>query len=728
MRNHKFIRILAICLVAACLFGTVAALSFDKDGNGKTDVWDLQLLANEGASAADGAAALKEAMNGKSSELQPNADGVYEIWSVMGMYNMAAKAKSGASFKLMADVDMCGVVWTPVENFLGHLDGAGHTISNFKMVESKRQNLGLFADTVNFEDGTQSTISNLNLENVQISVFGREDARYIGTLVGTNRAKISNCTAVALVSDQRTKLENTVYIGAIAGRNANHTGENGKQTALGTISGTNALTVSSSLTQQSQFVDTQKVNSKMALSLAELEEGSASRRVGIAGNTRTDGIDTSLLWQDISNSTELVATQVQQVRETVANTMYDMCTVAWTPSQTMKYYRYDGRTEFNTPEDTYYAGYIWLNNVKYEGGYYRGLPYNHGSSGMDRFLSMMELKNGIYTTKAELPTEAYYINLTKILDEINAAYKAGKTKTESGYTVPATMTSAFPNATSQEGFNMYIGTDCSSQASWAWRSAIANSGSGFANLQGTAEMFPTAANLKAYGYWAVNDLVFETITTDLDDKGGVNSSGDKALLTLSVFEADKNAFWQTLAMTSKGDCLMHYSENGGHTRVAIGDAVVIYQFDSATGSSKLDINKSYIVTAEQGGSGHANYNGTDENGKRWRSSCCVDRKATFAELTSNTAYPWFPITCEALRVADSAATTVVCNYANGKVTSNFHIVSTTVNGETVYTGISQTGHRAAFNSITLAAVHKGIAAGDTVQVKLANGETYTFTY
>ena len=118
----------------------------------------------------------------------------------------------------------------------------------------------------------------------------------------------------------------------------------------------------------------------------------------------------------------------------------------------------------------------------------------------------------------------------------------------------------------------------------------------------------------------------------------------------------------------------------------------------------------------------------DENGTVWRSSCTVDKKTTFAELTTNATYPWYPITCEALRVSGSAAATATCKLASGKITSNFHIVSTTVNGNTVYTGIAQTGHRRPVNTITVASVHTDVKTGDVVSVLLSNGETFTFTY
>ena len=168
MGKNKFTRVLALCLAVVCLATVVAAVTFDRNNDGKTNSWDLQLAVNEGETALGSAVA---AVLGGKDELTPNAEGVYEIYSAVGIFNMAKHASEGATFKLMKDVDMGGVVWTPIVGFLGHLDGQDHTLSNFKMTESKNQNLGLFADTLNFADGTQSTISNLHLENVQIVIL-----------------------------------------------------------------------------------------------------------------------------------------------------------------------------------------------------------------------------------------------------------------------------------------------------------------------------------------------------------------------------------------------------------------------------------------------------------------------------------------------------------------------------------------------------------------------------
>ena len=50
MKKTKFVRLLALCLAAVSLIGIVGALSYDRNGDNKVNVWDLQLMVNEGAS------------------------------------------------------------------------------------------------------------------------------------------------------------------------------------------------------------------------------------------------------------------------------------------------------------------------------------------------------------------------------------------------------------------------------------------------------------------------------------------------------------------------------------------------------------------------------------------------------------------------------------------------------------------------------------------------------
>jgi hypothetical protein len=170
------------------------------------------------------------------------------------------------------------------------------------------------------------------------------------------------------------------------------------------------------------------------------------------------------------------------------------------------------------------------------------------------------------------------------------------------------------------------------------------------------------------------------------------------------------------------------TELGG---VAAGDAVTICKVKlnnkGGCSGSEVDPELSYVVTHEQG---------RNSKGTNWSSSCTVNYKYTFDMLTNYQNYEggsngigsrgvYFPITCAALRQEDTPAATAWCEMKDGVITSNYHIVSTTVGSETVYTNTAAlTGSRAPCLSVKVADVHKN--TGDEVTVLLSNGVPYTF--
>ena len=119
----SIVRRILSALLVLCLVGSASAVNllFDLNSDGKTDIADLQQV-----SAEDKEAALDEALGG-GDELHKNADGKWEIWSSLGLYNMAKLAQSGDTFVLMQDIDMDGKPWQSVENFNGTLEGNRHT-------------------------------------------------------------------------------------------------------------------------------------------------------------------------------------------------------------------------------------------------------------------------------------------------------------------------------------------------------------------------------------------------------------------------------------------------------------------------------------------------------------------------------------------------------------------------------------------------------------------------
>ena len=212
MKRSIWTRVLAFA-IALLLVGSVAAatLNFDLNGDGKTNVWDLQLAINGGKSQEEQTAALKEAMGGKGDELHKNAEGQWEIWSVTGLYNMAKLAEAGDTFVLMQDIDMGGALWTPVENFKGTLIGNQHQVSNMKITRSVNGNMGFFASIA---EG--STIVRLNLAGINLNADA--DTVAIGIVAGTCSGKIDACTAIGFLSDYRTALPADLKVGGMVGK------------------------------------------------------------------------------------------------------------------------------------------------------------------------------------------------------------------------------------------------------------------------------------------------------------------------------------------------------------------------------------------------------------------------------------------------------------------------------------------------------------------------------
>ena len=116
-----------------------------------------------------------------------NDDTPVEIWNAEDLQNMT----SGRVYKLMADIDLAGVSWTPINSFNGVLDGQGHVISNLTMVKSYTDEnvlIGLFSEI------RYGIIKDLNINNasmvITVKTSSLED-RYgqAGILAGIIREK-----------------------------------------------------------------------------------------------------------------------------------------------------------------------------------------------------------------------------------------------------------------------------------------------------------------------------------------------------------------------------------------------------------------------------------------------------------------------------------------------------------------------------------------------------------
>ena len=127
-----------------------------------------------------------------------------------------------ANYRLMNDIDLLGVKWTPLGNtpagslaesmtFYGNFDGQNHTISNFKIKpnEPRTFGIGLFGVV-----GT-GTIKNLNIDSASIVGTIDSGSSRCGILAGSCNGKIENCHIKNSIIDIETA--SSVSIGGIVG-------------------------------------------------------------------------------------------------------------------------------------------------------------------------------------------------------------------------------------------------------------------------------------------------------------------------------------------------------------------------------------------------------------------------------------------------------------------------------------------------------------------------------
>lgn len=141
----------------------------------------------------------------------------YYLYSVDGLKWLSTETNtnnnqfSGYTVKLTSDVDLNGVVWTPIgtnKAFLGTFDGGNKTISNLTVkVTDDKNSAGLFGNVI-------GNIKNVKLSNVNIS--GHYKA---GAVVGSIYGNIENCHVDGgkILSTPNSQKNNANNVGGIVG-------------------------------------------------------------------------------------------------------------------------------------------------------------------------------------------------------------------------------------------------------------------------------------------------------------------------------------------------------------------------------------------------------------------------------------------------------------------------------------------------------------------------------
>ena len=832
MGNKKWTRVLALVMALVCTLTVVAAVEFDAldhNQDGKVTVWDLQQWLGDDTNYN---AALKQVLGGHGDELNPvDEEGkVYEIYTAFGLQNMASlverdsKNGEGMTFKLMKDVDLMGANWDPIKVFKGTFDGNGHAIKNLKVTGFDSGSYTNYSNQGFFGKIAQNgVVKNLNLVNITLDASKMPANRInrIGLLAGSSTGLVQDCTTIGKVIDNRTELEKTAYIGTLLGAiettsqyeipgvvftenfvplraEDEEALREALQEALTVKSAQFGITNTKKDAEDLQTVkntlktaigtEGQPVVSKLAMDYAQTTSGKRITRIVASIGTGTIGSKPDVkqhFWQDISGSVTMQDPVLAQRRQAVVDYMYQMCTVEWTTGNNMTSYFYRAGSTNNVllkcveSNKTTKAGQgistdngnATIETREYKVGQsYRGIPYMHASSSLERFNSWLE--NG--KLKATLPTSAYYCSyeglrlalnkeLTRLADTNETVSYEIWTRDDNANPVEK-ITNAFDvtgfargdqalettNDTMQKadisGYARYIGNDCSSAIMQAWRKVVSSDvANGGTVISGVKQMTPTSDYQSTYGVMPVDNLV----PTSADADAYYTSLGDNA----------QSMFVAAYAKASRGDALIC----DDHSRMIAYDPIVIMNANGV-----VDLDKSYFITHEQGrGSYEAGFVSQELadkyswiSAKGWKSDCTVNCLYTFRQLTEysgmttgtwgiGTAGHYMPVTLPVFHDVNSKAanTNEVTNsyikWENGAIKSNFYILSTQVGDEAeVFTGVTQHqttatdssyvghGYRDARVEVTmdeLIAAHGADVAGKSVTVKLSNGYTGTVT-
>lgn len=158
-----------------------------------------------------------------------------------------------------------------------------------------------------------------------------------------------------------------------------------------------------------------------------------------------------------------------------------------------------------------------------------------------------------------------------------------------------------------DGWDLYIGNDCFGAIKLAWTTV-----SDSMNIRGTLWQLPVCGEgTIPVGEWVWDIPVSETnyLTQPYVEATGVEQ----------IYEA--------YAQLRKGDCVGNRLSIGGHTRMMAQDAVVVRDSEG-----KIDPDRSYVITHEQGGGGVEN--------EAYTSSWRIDYQYSFKTLAENYYVPF----------------------------------------------------------------------------------------
>ena len=362
------------------------------------DLWDAYYAEkNEGGKTP-------EDLYGMVDETTP-VNGVYKIWSPKGVQQIADHPD--ASFEFLCSIDMEGATLRPIgtkdKPFTGNISGRNTILSNFTISESVDGAMG-------FLGYNQGTIKDLTLD--EVTMVADENTKYIGGMAGYSEKVLRAVTVNGTITVD--KAVEGVVCGPIAGyTNGDVINCASDMDITCTVAGTATIggcvgvaeNIRSEYTENYGFLDITGSNKTVGVIIGDAKNVQLATVAFLGEKNQVDGklftnyfgkeenvTYETLLLRD--NTPYVMDPNVEKLRDTVVNYMYNMATFRWSVDEPLYY---DCNCLLGSCHGQYDANLLHI-----------GLPYKHYSSNMDRFLLCVDEDNYLQDWVCDLPAMEGY--------------------------------------------------------------------------------------------------------------------------------------------------------------------------------------------------------------------------------------------------------------------------------------------------------------------------------
>lgn len=532
-----------------------------------------------------------EALYGHIDQTVP-VEGVYKIWNAEGVKNMANHPDG--SFEILCNIDMQGAVLRPISPFTGTINGGTAVISNFTINQSVDGYLG-------FVGINKGTLENLTLE--QVTVISDENARFIGTLAGSNAGKLLRCKVSGSLTAE--KAAEGAFCGSLVGKTTTDL-QNAEATVELTYTAPGAAAVAAIAGSAENctvaFVETYGgitvtgQNKTVGLFVGDARNAKVNDVVFSGAKNSQDGklftnyfgAEENVTWQTMlvrDNSREPEQPHIQEKRQKVADYMNECTTIRWKVRHDMV--KSSTSCTCSSCHGSFSAEYTYI-----------GAPYNHKAS-------------SLYRMKYAIDEEGY-------LKEFVEYAGAG------------------------DGFDMYIGSDCSTSTCMALQT-----------VSPTVCYTQTQDQVPAFGKgtYTVGPYVLDpslNLNNAHKTKDHCDYNGEEVM-------------FESYAQMRMGDAVVQWYDGAGHSRLAVADAVVVRDENG-----KINGNYSYVTMTEMG---HSNTDDVNMTYTAW----CREWDYSFSNLLGKY---YIPTTIEEFITGEFPE--IDCKLVGGVEDSRFGLTTGTI--------------------------------------------------